>query len=756
MEMNTQKILNGAVFLYQKRTRLNSPRVKSYIFDKTKRATGVFGHGLCNKTECKIDTKGKHHKLHWFVILDMRIPAHVRILKQLCPEFETLNVDVPILLCASHFSEKTFYNFLETGAFPENFELNSNAQKELEKEPSKRKQKTCFIQKNVQKELKKKPSTRKEKTCFIQKKSIHKPSIYIRIAQHMKTAYSEFRKKGNPVWNLLALEVPFAINPREKLPTGRVITPEETDFEETDSDDDLYKLVDEQESLACGTKKNENNFQDNDEHDAMTKQNETVETDLSEKVSDNNIEDETVETDLSDKVFDNEEEDIVLFLEDETVETDLSEKETFNMTGRGKGGKGLGKGGAKRHRKVLRDNIQGITKLAIRRLARRGGVKRISGLIYIEDETVETDLSEKVSDNNIKTGDEEQDETGEQDNVSDNEEEDETGEQDNVSDNEEEDETGEPDNVSDNEEEDETGETGEPTNEDWKKMSNEDFSKYVGFFKHSSAVIQKLLDIRSQPVSDNEEKDETVETGEQDNVSDNEEEDETGDEKEDETGDKEEDETGETDNVSDNDEEDISVDHLLFANICLFCPFVAVTEEDKNQHKHETIPTDYGQLIQIDGTQQSHDWQDCPVCGKMFVKPFFAILHCFKVHPAIYDFEEMGIRPYNFELEKIIQGRNEEVKICDQLLGLNEQSIQIYQSQLKVNKDVAKIKIQTLERQLQKNKRNYFKTIAKLNEKNVELIQECERLKKTDNKRKRKEQTFQKGNERKKTKLTDF
>ena len=31
------------------------------------------------------------------------------------------------------------------------------------------------------------------------------------------------------------------------------------------------------------------------------------------------------------------------------------------MTGRGKGGKGLGKGGAKRHRKVLRDNIQGIT-----------------------------------------------------------------------------------------------------------------------------------------------------------------------------------------------------------------------------------------------------------------------------------------------------------------------------------------------------------------------------------------------------------
>ena len=58
--------------------------------------------------------------------------------------------------------------------------------------------------------------------------------------------------------------------------------------------------------------------------------------------------------------------------------------ESTDMSGRGKGGKGLGKGGAKRHRKILRDNIQGITKPAIRRLARRGGVKRISGLIYEE------------------------------------------------------------------------------------------------------------------------------------------------------------------------------------------------------------------------------------------------------------------------------------------------------------------------------------------------------------------------------------
>ena len=54
------------------------------------------------------------------------------------------------------------------------------------------------------------------------------------------------------------------------------------------------------------------------------------------------------------------------------------------MTGRGKGKKGLGKGGAKCHRKILRDNIQGITKPAIRRLARRGGIKPLSGLIYKE------------------------------------------------------------------------------------------------------------------------------------------------------------------------------------------------------------------------------------------------------------------------------------------------------------------------------------------------------------------------------------
>ena len=53
--------------------------------------------------------------------------------------------------------------------------------------------------------------------------------------------------------------------------------------------------------------------------------------------------------------------------------------------GQGKGAKGLGKVGisGKRHhrKKMTKDSIQGITKPAIRRLARRGGVKRISALI---------------------------------------------------------------------------------------------------------------------------------------------------------------------------------------------------------------------------------------------------------------------------------------------------------------------------------------------------------------------------------------
>jgi histone H3 len=50
----------------------------------------------------------------------------------------------------------------------------------------------------------------------------------------------------------------------------------------------------------------------------------------------------------------------------------------------GRGSSAGAKSAQPKRRKVLRDNILGITKPAIRRLARRGGVKRISGLCYEE------------------------------------------------------------------------------------------------------------------------------------------------------------------------------------------------------------------------------------------------------------------------------------------------------------------------------------------------------------------------------------
>ncbi|XP_026476600.1 histone H4-like [Ctenocephalides felis] len=54
------------------------------------------------------------------------------------------------------------------------------------------------------------------------------------------------------------------------------------------------------------------------------------------------------------------------------------------MTGRGKGGKGLGKGGAKRHRKffaIISKVLQSRLYVVLLAVAR---VKRISGLIYEE------------------------------------------------------------------------------------------------------------------------------------------------------------------------------------------------------------------------------------------------------------------------------------------------------------------------------------------------------------------------------------
>ena len=58
-----------------------------------------------------------------------------------------------------------------------------------------------------------------------------------------------------------------------------------------------------------------------------------------------------------------------------------------------------------RHLEVSRtDAVPGITKPAIRRLARRGGVKRISGLIYEETRGVLKIFLENVSLRNLPRG----------------------------------------------------------------------------------------------------------------------------------------------------------------------------------------------------------------------------------------------------------------------------------------------------------------------------------------------------------------
>ncbi len=42
------------------------------------------------------------------------------------------------------------------------------------------------------------------------------------------------------------------------------------------------------------------------------------------------------------------------------------------------------KGTSKRLKKVVKDSVRGVTQPAIRRLARRAGIKRVSGLLYTE------------------------------------------------------------------------------------------------------------------------------------------------------------------------------------------------------------------------------------------------------------------------------------------------------------------------------------------------------------------------------------
>ena len=62
----------------------------------------------------------------------------------------------------------------------------------------------------------------------------------------------------------------------------------------------------------------------------------------------------------------------------------------WNQRRNGKGGKGkhIGKKLPRRFQKNEKDPLLGITKPAIRRLCRRGGVKRINGLVYEESRGV--------------------------------------------------------------------------------------------------------------------------------------------------------------------------------------------------------------------------------------------------------------------------------------------------------------------------------------------------------------------------------
>ena len=64
--------------------------------------------------------------------------------------------------------------------------------------------------------------------------------------------------------------------------------------------------------------------------------------------------------------------------------------------GVGRGAKNFGGKGGLRNRRTFKDSVQGVTKPAIRRLARRGGVKRISNGIYGETRVVLRDFLEKV------------------------------------------------------------------------------------------------------------------------------------------------------------------------------------------------------------------------------------------------------------------------------------------------------------------------------------------------------------------------
>lgn len=77
----------------------------------------------------------------------------------------------------------------------------------------------------------------------------------------------------------------------------------------------------------------------------------------------------------------------------------MSEKTPMGL-GRGKA-LGFGVGAAKRHRVQKRDNIKGITKPAIQRLARRGGTKRMSNGCFQLVRTITRAFLERIVKNAV-------------------------------------------------------------------------------------------------------------------------------------------------------------------------------------------------------------------------------------------------------------------------------------------------------------------------------------------------------------------
>jgi len=97
-----------------------------------------------------------------------------------------------------------------------------------------------------------------------------------------------------------------------------------------------------------------------------------------------------------------------------TTKTTINGQGQGKGSGKKKGGKAKRKGDGAKRQKVLKKSVEGISKASIRRLARRGGVKRVSGQLYEEARGVlksfvevrmrVCDLVNSLTHTNTKTG----------------------------------------------------------------------------------------------------------------------------------------------------------------------------------------------------------------------------------------------------------------------------------------------------------------------------------------------------------------